>query len=57
VWRDTGLYDGAGAARTAFAEWHRWLAMPLFRSFLWRVRGAYDGALRCPSHRPDGRWR
>jgi hypothetical protein len=31
VWRDTGLFDGAGGARPALDEWRRWLAIPLRR--------------------------
>jgi hypothetical protein len=29
AWRDTGLYDGAGAARPALERWRAWLALPL----------------------------
>lgn len=29
AWRDTGLYDEAGAARPALKAWREWLALPL----------------------------
>jgi len=28
IWKDTGLFDGEGNARSALREWDRWLALP-----------------------------